>query len=170
MFLPGGMGISFLRQMRQADVSGIPFFAATTMNESVIATLGEAARDVIGSTTWGPDLDNTATRKFVSAFREAYKRTPTVYAANGYDTARLIGSALQATKGNVSNLPEVRKALLAVKYDSLRGKMSFGQSQYPIADWYMTKVVKTESGSFAPRISQKLLANHGSPHAGQCRL
>jgi len=170
MFLPGGMGISFLRQLRQADIGDIPMYAATTINEQVIATLGEAAKNVVGSAPWTPDLDNPASRKFVAGFREAYKRTPTIYAADGYDTARLIGSALRATKGDVSSIPALRKAILAAKFDSVRGKFAFGASQYPINDWYMTTVSKDASGTYAPHNVQKILTGYGSPYASQCKL
>jgi branched-chain amino acid transport system substrate-binding protein len=170
MFLPGGMGISFLRQMRQADVTGIPLYAATTINEAVIETLGEAAKDIVGSSPWTPDLDNAVSKKFVTSFRETYKRTPTVYAANSYDTAKLIGSALRATNGNVSNIAEVRKALVAARFDTLKGKFGFGRSQYPVSDWYMTSVVKTDAGTYAPRMVQKIMTAHGSPYADQCKL
>jgi len=170
MFLPGGMGISFMRQLHQADIGDIPMYAATTVSEQVTATVGEAARNVVGSAPWTPDLDNPASRKFVAEFREAYKRTPTVYAANGYDTAKLIGSALAATRGDISNIAAVRKAILAAKFDSVRGKFAFGASQYPVEDWYMTTVSKDASGTYVPHNAGKVLTAHGSPYADQCKF
>ena len=168
MFLPGGMGISFLRQLQQAKVPGLREFTATTVDGRVAQTIGEAAIDVVGSTIWSPDLDNATNKRFVAAFQEAYKRPPTVYAAVGYDTARLLGSALRSVNGDASNTAGLRAALRAAKFDSVRGKFSFGKSQYPIQDWYMTEASKTSSGQVIHSVSKKLLTDFGSPYASQC--
>lgn len=170
MFLPGGMGISFLRQMQQSKVTGLKEFAATTIDGRITQTIGDAALDVVGSTVWSPDLDNPASKRFVAAYVEAYKRPPTVYAANGYDTARLLGTALAAVKGDVSNTAGMRAALRAAKFESIRGKFSFGKSQYPVQDWYMTEATKLASGEVVHKVSRKLLVDHGSPYAEQCAM
>ena len=122
-FLPGGMGISFLRQLRQAGVQGVKIFPGTTIDGRLMQALGEAGKDVIGSSNWVEDLDNSANKKFVAAYRAEYKRVPTVYAASGYDTARLIGSALKKVNGNLDDVEGFRKAILAADFDSVRARL-----------------------------------------------
>ncbi len=170
MFLPGGMGIAFLRQMQQAKVTGVREYAATTIDGRITETIGDAALDVVGSTAWGADLDNPASKKFVAAYREAYKRSPSVYAANGYDSARLIGSALREVKGNIANAAAFRAALRAARFDSVRGKFRFGKSQYPVQDWYMTEAVKSPTGEVSHHVTKKLLTDYGSPYASECQM
>ena len=52
---------------------------------------------------WALDLDNAANKKFVAAFEKEYKRLPSVFAAQGYDTALLIDAAVRDVKGKVED-------------------------------------------------------------------
>ena len=169
-FLPGGMGISFLRQMHQAGLSGITHLNGTTIDNRALAAVGEAGRSVVGSTFWGPEFDNPSNKRFVAAFREAYKRDPLPYAAQGYDAAHMIGAALQATKGNVDDASAFRAALRNQKFDSVRGKFSLGKSQHPVQDWYMTTASKSPSGAYYLKTGPKLVSDLGSPYAAECAM
>ncbi len=83
--------------------------------------LGDDAVGVRSAGHWNSDFDNPANRKFAAAFEAAYGRTPTAYAAQGYDTARLIGSALQAVNGDMSRQADFRAALKRADFSSVRG-------------------------------------------------
>ncbi|MGW8193829.1 MAG: ABC transporter substrate-binding protein, partial [Desulforhopalus sp.] len=98
-FLPGGMGINFLKQYAQAGLSEtIPIYGpAFSFDERILGAVGPAALGVKNGSQWTHDLDNPANLAFVEAYQKAYGRMPTLYAAQGYDTAKLIGSALKAT-------------------------------------------------------------------------
>jgi branched-chain amino acid transport system substrate-binding protein len=169
-FLPGGMGISFLRQMQQAGLTDIKQFNGTTIDAKMMGIIGEAGKNVVGTTFWNADFDNPVSKQFVSAFRAAYKREPSVYAAQGYDAARLIGSALRATKGNVADDAGFRAALRAAKFDSVRGKFRFGKDQYPVQDWYMAKATRNEAGGYYLKTDQKLLSDYASPNVDECTM
>ena len=82
-FLPGGMGINFLKQYSQAGLSKtIPVFGpAFSFDERLLKAVGPAAMGVKNGSQWTHDLDNPANKQFVEAFRKAYGRTPTLYAA-----------------------------------------------------------------------------------------
>ena len=94
-FLPGGMGISFLKQYSQAGLAGeIPVFGpAFSFDQTILGAVGDAALGVINSSQWNKDLDNAANKAFVEGFQARYGRLPSLYASQGYDAARLIGSA-----------------------------------------------------------------------------
>ena len=104
-FLPGGMGISFLKQYDQAGLTqSIPVFGpAFSFDQTILKAVGDAALGVINSSQWNKDIDNAANKAFVADFQKAYGRLPSLYASQGYDTARLIASALRAVDGNVSD-------------------------------------------------------------------
>jgi branched-chain amino acid transport system substrate-binding protein len=170
MFLPGGMGIAFLRQMNQAAVTRIKEFTGTTVDGQIMKAVGKAGMNVVGSTTWGPELDNAANRHFVAAYQEAYKRLSTVYAANGYDAARFLASALRETKGDVANAAEFQRALRSARFDSVRGEIKLGRSQHVVQNWYMTEATEGPNGEYGLKIVRKLAAAYGSPYADQCPL
>jgi branched-chain amino acid transport system substrate-binding protein len=170
-FLPGGMGINFLKQYSQAGLKqSIPVFGpAFSFDARILKAVGDAAVGVHNGSQWNHDLDNAANKKFVSAFKDKYDRMPTLYASQGYDSANLIGSALMATGGKPENMDAFRKALKAAKFDSVRGNFRFGSNQHPVQDIYVRKVVKDSNGIQNVTV-KKVFSNHADAYAGSCNL
>lgn len=171
-FLPGGMGINFLKQYSQAGLSDqIPVFGpAFSFDERLLKAVGDAALGVHNGSQWNRDLDNAANRDFVSAFHAAYGRYPTLYASQGYDAARLIGSALEAVGGNISDADAFRAALRAARFESVRGAFRFGPNQHPIQDLYVREVVKADDGSYTNRTVKKVFTDHADAYAKDCKM
>ena len=172
-FLPGGMGINFLKQYAQAGLKQkIPLvLSGVSIDERIIGALGEVVEGIVNPSFWAPTLDNAANRQFVAAFKKAYGRTPTAYAAQGYDTARAIGSALAAVGGDTSDMNAFRAALREAKFDSVRGNFRFGRSQHPVQDWFVRVVEKQADGTFVNRVTgQKVFTAHGNPYEAECGL
>lgn len=169
-FLPGGMGINFLKQYAQAGLKGsIPVFGpAFSFDERILKAVGDAAVGVVNGAQWSVDLDNPANKTFVAAFKKAYGRTPTLYASQGYDDALLIASALKAVGGDMSKDDAFRTALERADFSSVRGDFSFGPNHHPIQDIYVRKVVKDGQGNVTNTILSKVFTAHGDAYAGQC--
>ena len=163
-FLPGGMGINFLKQYSQAGVN-IPLFGpAFSFDARILQAVGEAAVGVHNGSQWNHDLDNPANKQFVAAFQERYQRMPTLYASQGYDAARLIGSALKSVDGDAENLDGLRTALRKADFESVRGSFRFGSNQHPIQDLYVREVVKDTEG-FHNRMVMKVFDDHQDAYA-----
>lgn len=171
-FQPGGLGIAFLRQYQQSGLLGsVPMvIAEPSMDHAILKAVGDAAEGLNVSGSWNTDLDNDANREFVAAFEKAYKRTPTMYAAQGYDTARAIAAALKQTGGDVEDTEAFRTAMLKADFQSVRGSFSFGKNQHPVQDWYAMQVVRGDDGQLVLKTRQKLLTDHGDPFAADCDL
>lgn len=171
-FLPGGMGINFLKQYAQAGLNqAIPLFGpAFSFDQQLLKAVGNAALGVRNTSQWNWDLDNPENRRFVVAFRKAYGRTPTLYASQGYDTAHLIGSALKATGGDPGKKDAFRKALKKADFPSVRGKFSFGHNHHPVQDIYVREVVKNEDGSFSNKTLGRVFSDHADAYATECRM
>ncbi len=171
-FLPGGMGINFIKQFAQAGLKDqIPLYGpAFSFDERLLQAVGDAALGVVNGSQWTHDLDNPENRAFVAAFREAYGRTPTLYASQGYDTGRLIGSALAAVGGDLSRDGAFRDALRKADFASVRGPFRFGPNQHPIQDLYVREVVQTDDGRFTNRTLKKVFTDHADAYVAQCKL
>lgn len=148
-FHPGGGGINFAKQYGSTGLSKtipmvVPVFS---MDERMLSATGNVAEGMNVVSGWDPQGDNPANQTFVKAFNEKYGRAPTMYAAQGYDTARLIGSALAATNGDVKNTEAFRAALRAAKFDSVRGDFSFAKNQHAVIDWHLLKVEASADGA-----------------------
>lgn len=169
-FLPGGMGINFMKQYSQAGLSQtIPVFGpAFSFDERLLGAVGDAAVGVKNGSQWCQDFANPANQEFVAAFKKAYGRTPTLYAAQGYDTARLLAAALKET-GGIAHLSKLKAALKKADFESVRGNFSFGVNQHPIQDIYIREVVKTDEG-YTNKTVEKVFENHVDAYAGDCKM
>lgn len=167
-FLPGGLGISFMKQYAASGVD-VPIVApAFSFSQDVLPAMGDAALGVRNASTWSPDLDNPANAAFVEAFKAEYGRIPSIYAAQGFDTANLILSAAKVAE--VSDADAFREALRKADFASVRGNFSFGPDQHPIQDIYLREVVKDADGTLTNRIVAPLMTEHGNVFSADCKM
>ena len=164
------MGINFVKQYSQAGLAKeIPVYGpAFSFDERLLGAVGDAALGVKNGSSWSQDFAHDANKEFVAAFKKAYGRTPTLYAAQGYDTARLLASALKQT-GGIEDLGKLKAALKKADFASVRGNFSFGVNQHPIQDLYIREVVKTDAG-YTNVTVQKVFENHVDAYAGECKM
>ncbi|WP_413206611.1 ABC transporter substrate-binding protein [Rhodospirillum sp. A1_3_36] len=172
-FLPGGMGINFLKQFNQAgltkDIQVLgPGFS---FDERLLGAVGDAAIGARDSSQWNHDMDNAANKAFTAAFTAKYNRPITQYAAMGYDAAQLIGSALKATGGKVSEDRDgFRSALEKADFASVRGDFTFGPNHHPIQSFWLREVVKAEDGTVTNKIAGKIFDEHQDAYAADCKM
>ncbi|MEL6784258.1 MAG: ABC transporter substrate-binding protein, partial [Pseudomonadota bacterium] len=86
-FLPGGMGINFMKQYAQAGLKdSIPLVvSAVSMDDKIMGAVKDAAVGVRSTAHWSMHQDNAANAKFVEGFKAAYGRNPTVIALGRID-------------------------------------------------------------------------------------
>ena len=167
IFLPGGMGIAFMKQFAQSGVDMPVLGAAFSFDQTQLPAIGEAALGARNGSQWSKDLDNEANREFVAAFEEKYGRLPSVYASQGYDTANLILSAME--KADVSDRDAFRDALMEADFDAVRGNFRFGPNHHPIQDFYVREVVM-EDGVLTNKMVEKVLTDHQDAYAADCKM
>ncbi len=171
-FHPGGLGIAFIRQYQQAGLVGkIPMvLAAPSLDSTTLAAVGEVALGMDVTSHWNADFDNAANKAFVAGFQDRFKRLPTNYASQGYDTALAIGAALKATGGEVKDTEKFRAAMLKADFASVRGKFRFGANQHPVQDWFGLRAEKDAAGKLVLVTKGKVLSDHGDAYAAQCKI
>jgi branched-chain amino acid transport system substrate-binding protein len=171
VFLPGGMGVNFVKQFRQAGLADkITFLSAFTVDEGTLPAQQDAALGFFGGSNWAPNLDNPQNKAFVASFEKEYGAVPGSYAFQAYDAALLIDSALKATGGKTDNKDALRAALKKADFKSLRGSFKFNTNHYPIQDFYLVKVAKRADGKYQTEIAQKVFENYSDPHVKDCGM
>ncbi len=166
-FLPGGMGIAFLKQYAGSGVDLPVVGPAFSFDQGILQAVGEAALGVKNTSQWSKDLDNDANTAFVAAFEAEYGRLPSLYASQGYDTANLLLSAM--AKADVDDQDAFRAALKAAEFDSVRGSFAFGPNHHPIQDIYVREVIQ-EGDVFTNRIVSKAMEGHSDAYAADCSM
>ncbi|HZV93802.1 MAG TPA: ABC transporter substrate-binding protein [Caldimonas sp.] len=173
VFLPGGMGINFIKQFVGSGLSKdttllLPGFSA---DQDVIGPVGSAMSGIFNTAHWSPDFSNPANVKFVEAFRKEYGRTPTLYASQGYDTANLINAAVHDVHGNLKDHAALHKALKAARFDSVRGAFRFNTNQYPIQNYYVRVVSSDGHGGLVNKsFNEPILKDHGDAYVQDCKM
>jgi branched-chain amino acid transport system substrate-binding protein len=148
-FLPGGMGINFVKQYAQAGLKGkITLLTSSTTDGIGLPAMGDAAVGVLSGTFWGPDFKNPTNEKFVKDFEAKYKRIPSQYAAQAYDSALLLDSAIRKVGGNVSDKKAFQAALKAADFKSVRGDFKFNSNNFPIQDLHIFESIKDAQGRY----------------------
>jgi len=166
-FLPGGMGIAFLKQYAASGVDLPVVGPAFSFDQGILQAVGDAALGVVNTSQWNKDIDNAANATFVEAFQAEYGRLPSLYASQGYDTANLIISAMDVA--DVDDQDAFRAALEAADFDSVRGDFKFGTNHHPIQDIYVREVIK-EGDVYTNRIIGTGLEDHADAYAAECSL
>ena len=166
-FLPGGMGISFLKQYADSGIDFPLVGPAFSFDQDILQAVGGAALGVHNTSQWNKDLDNPANRAFVEAFQAEYGRLPSLIASQGYDTANLMLSAL--AKADVKDADAFRAALKEAKFDSVRGAFRFGPNHHPVQDIYVREVIK-EGDVYTNKIVGLALGNHADAYAVDCKM
>lgn len=170
-FLPGGMGINFVKQYAQAGLTkDVPLFGpAFSFDEGILKAVGDAAVGTFNTSQYSHDLDNAANAAFVAAFTEAYGRKPSLYASQGYDAALLLDSAIAKVGGNVDDVDAFRAALKAADFTSVRGAFKFGPNNHPVQDIYVREVVKDGEG-VTNKLVGKVFTGHADAYAADCKM
>ena len=164
-FLPGGMGISFLKQYADSGIELPLVGPAFSFDQTILAAVGDAALGVHNTSQWNKDLDNAANRAFVADFEAAYDRLPSLYASQGYDTANLLMSAMETA--DVADEDAFRTALEAADFESVRGRFSFAPNHHPVQDLYVREVIE-EDGVYTNRLVGTAIAGHSDPYGVDC--
>jgi len=172
IFLPGGMGINFIKQFVSAGLNQNiklvgPGFSA---DEDVIQAVGEPMIGMFNTAQWAFDLDNAQNKKFVESFRKEYNnRNPSVYAAQAYDVIMAIDAAAKATGGKVSDRAAVLAALKKADFSSVRGEFKYGANNFPIQAYYARVIEKGPDGRITNKLVGKVFDAYQDVYVGECK-
>ena len=170
-FLPGGMGIQFLKQYDQAGLRDqIPLYTVYTVDEISIPAVKDAAAGIYETRYWSPDLKNPQNQKFVSDYKKKYGKLPVFYGAQSYDGIMLIDSAIKAVKGNLKDVNGMVKAMEKANFPSLRGPFQYNVNHHPIQNFYLLRAEKTPNGDIEMHIKKTIFEKHKDAYYQECKM
>jgi branched-chain amino acid transport system substrate-binding protein len=171
-FLPGGMGINFIKQFVGAGLSKDVKLVTSpaSADEDTIAAVGDPMLGLFSTSQWSHDLPNAANQKFVTEFRKAYNRYPTFYAAQAYDAILAMDAAVKDVKGDVKNKEAVLKALKAANFQSIRGPFKYDTNNFPIQDYYLRVIGKDSEGRITNKTLSTPLKGYRDAYHAQCKM
>jgi branched-chain amino acid transport system substrate-binding protein len=174
-FLPGGMGINFIKQFVAAGLSNeiqliVPGFVS---DQDIVRAVGDPMLGLFDTSHWAYDLDNDANRKFVAEFQKEYKRIPSLFAEQGYTAAVIIDQAVRDAKGKVEDPKAFRAALMKAPERAKTPRGPGGKSAAngtPIQDYYVRALVKDREGRIVNRKISTILTGHQDFWLKDCQM
>ena len=172
IFLPGGMGINFIKQFVAAGLSRDMRLITTgfSADEDTIKAVGAPMLGLFNSTHWAHDIDNPANRKFIATFQKEYGRLPSLYASQGYDAALMMDGAVRDVKGKIEDKAALQKALEAKRFKSVRGDFKFNSNHYPVQNYYLRAIGKDAQGRVTNKTMGTIFTNHADAYVAQCKM
>ena len=170
-FYPGGLGVSFVKQYQQAGLSKTtPLLSTFIADATTLPALKDAALGMVSGGFWAPDFPNAASKQFVADFERKYNRIPSNYAAQSYDAAMLLDSAIAKVKGNVGDKRAFMAAMKEANFASVRGAFKFNNNNFPIQDMHVMEVAKDGADRFTLKTVATPLKGLVDAYHEQCPL
>ena len=173
IFLPGGLGINFIKQYVAAGLSkdAVLFGPGFSADEDVIKAVGEPMLGMFNTAHWTHDLDIPANADFVAAFRSKYDgRYPSVYAAMAYDSLMAMDAAVRDVAGKVEDREALLQALRKPSFKSVRGDFKYGVNDVPVQNYYLREVGKDAQGRLTNKLIGTTLEQHQDAYVGACKM
>ena len=169
IFQPGGMGINFVKQWKQAGMDSVSkLYTVFSVDGVSLPALKDAAIGILGTQTWSPDLDNAINKKFVGDYKAKFGAYPSFYAAQAYDTILAIDHAI--AKSGSKDTAKMRSILAAGNIPTTRGNLKMNTNQFPIQNIYLREAVKDADGVVTTKVTGTVFTDHADSYASQCKF
>lgn len=172
-FLPGGMGINFIKQFVSAGLNKdtVLIGPGFSGDSDIIQAVGDPIEGMFNTAQWAHDLDVPANKTFVDAFRQSYDgRYPSVYAAQAYDAIIAMDAAAAKVDGKVKDKKAVLEALKSADYESVRGKFTYGKNNFPIQPYYLRVVERDADGVLTNRLVGTIFDSYQDVYVDECQM
>ena len=170
-FLPGGMGISFLKQFKAAGLGGqVPVYTVFTVDFGTLNAHGENAIGTYHTSFWDNDSKDPVNQQFISSYIKKYGHHPSMFSVQGYDGALLIDLGARGSGGDLKNHDGIRKAMRTADIKSPRGKFTYNVNHSPIQDYYKREVIAGPDGKPQIVVRGKVFAMAKDSHAHKCKM
>ena len=118
--------------------------ASGTVTSQNMGALGKVADGYVTGVGYSPEIDSPENKKFLAAFRAAYKADPDLYGADSYGLIYFYKAAVEKAKS--TDTDKVRTAMSGLKWMTPQGEkeMRAGDHQ-AVQDMY---AVRVENGKF----------------------
>ena len=139
----GPMSLQFPKQLAAAGNKKPVIGGGTSYDEFVLPSMGDEVIGHVSALQYSAALDTPKNAEFVQKYRAKYGKVPSYYSETNYTTAQMIHEVLKRNNGKWPGGPEfIKQQLSALKFDTLRGPVSFDDMRNPVQNIYIKKVEK----------------------------
>ncbi len=136
------MPAQFIKQLRSSGYKKPVIGGGTSYDEFVLPFMGDETIGDHSALHYSAALDTPKNIEFVKAYRAKFGKVPSYYSENNYTTGQMIDETIKKLGGKFTTPEEFIKIMQAMKYDTIRGPVSFDENRNPIQNIYIKKVEK----------------------------
>jgi branched-chain amino acid transport system substrate-binding protein len=138
----GPAALQFPKQMHAAGYRQPMIGGGASYDEFVLPSMGDEVIGHISPLQYSAALDTPKNSAFVKAYRSKYGKVPSYYSESNYSTAQMIDEVMKRNGGKYPGHEEFIKQLSSMKFDTIRGPVSFDEMRNPVQNIYIKKVEK----------------------------
>lgn len=171
VYLGGGVGIGFLRQLKAWEMNrDKAIYADWPLMEPLhLTAAGDAGIGLKTIAPWADDPENALNHKFVADYEDEHRRQPSGFAALGYDLALLVDQAVKNMGGRVADRNQFARAIANSQVQGTRGLIRFANNHFALTPLHLregtrdakSRLIAAHRGAVAPPADRQ---------AGACRL
>jgi branched-chain amino acid transport system substrate-binding protein len=171
VFLSGGVGVGFIRQLKAWELLGDKtLYADWPLTEPQhLTALGDAAVGLRAVAPWADELENPVSHKFVADYEDEHRRLPSGFAALGFDLALALDQAVKNMGGRVADRNQFARALANVQMQSTRGPFRFANNHFAIVPLHLREGLRDAKGRLIG-VHKQAIPTHAERQAANCRL
>jgi branched-chain amino acid transport system substrate-binding protein len=138
----GPMSLQFPKQLAAAGNKKPVIGGGTSYDEFVLPSMGDEVIGHVSALQYSAALQTPKNEAFVKAYRAKFGKVPSYYSETNYTTAEMIDQVIQKNNGKFPGAEQFIKELQAMKFDTLRGPVTFDEMRNPVQNIYIKKVEK----------------------------
>jgi branched-chain amino acid transport system substrate-binding protein len=138
----GPAALQFPKQMRAAGYTQPMIGGGVSYDEFVLPAMGDEVIGHVSPLQYSAALDTPKNAAFVKTYRAKYGKVPSYYSESNYTTAQMIDEVIKRNGGKYPGADAFIKQLSAMKFDTIRGPVSFDEMRNPVQNIYIKKVEK----------------------------
>lgn len=170
-FLPGGMGVSFMKQYKAAGLDKtVKLYTVYTVDYGTLGAHGTNAIGTFHTTFWNSDSKDAVNQKFIKDYIKKYGKHPSMFSVQGYDAALLIDLGVKGSKGNLKDHKAITTAMRTADIKSPRGKFTYNVNHSPIQNYYKREVVAGADGKPVIRVVERVAEMAKDSHYKKCKM
>lgn len=170
-FLPGGMGVSFMKQYKAAGLDKtVKLYTVYTVDYGTIRAHGTNAIGSYHTTFWNSDSKDPVNQKFIKDYIKKYGKHPSMFSVQGYDAALLIDLGVKGSKGNLKDHKAITAMMRTADIKSPRGKFTYNVNHSPIQDYYKREVIADANGKPKIVVRGKVASMAKDSHYQKCKM
>ncbi len=132
------------QQARRQGIEAQIFGADGFYSEKLVELGGDAVEGAYFTAGFYSGDESEAVKAFVKTYKDAYKSEPDMFAANAYDSMKIVAKALEQSGNDRGKLKD---AMAAIKdYPGITGNTSFAENGEALKD---VVILKVENGQFS---------------------